>query len=252
MMGDKLEQLAPREQSDEFREQFHDALVFHLISSLPFPVKSPSDPTFAPECSMAETVLKWAAHQSEEQRKSLEQLVATSQALGTADGLCKALRKLGESSLADQFAIALALKAKAYTDPTIGEGVWEVISDARWRLEVLGKVETRVLGLFIEAFSIIQVDNRDKWFSLLPHYIAELCEKTDDEERRRHLFLYVLHTSLASDTVSAVRRLLRGNHKAKFIELANEYRSREEALRSKYPPWVAGKVRGLIANLRVV
>jgi hypothetical protein len=251
MMGDKLEQLSPSEQSEEVRAQFHDALVFHLISSLPFPVKSPSDPTFAPECSLAETVLKWAAHQSEEQRKALEQLVATSQVLGTADGLCKALRNIGDSSLADQAAITLALKALAYTDPTISEGVWEIISDARWRQEVLGKVETRVLSLLIEAFSIIQVDNRDKWFSLLPHYIAELCEKTDEEERRRHLFLYVLHTSLASDTVSAVRRLLRGDHKAKFIEFANEYSARMEALRPKYPPWVAGKVRGLIANLHV-
>jgi len=87
---------------------------------------------------------------------------------------------------------------------------------------------------------------------LLPHYIAELCEKTDDEERRRHLFFYVLYTSLASDTVSAVRRLLRGDHKAKFLGLAKEYRDRVEATRSEYPPWVAGKIRSLIANLRVV
>ncbi len=80
----------------------------------------------------------------------------------------------------------------------------------------------------------------------------ELCEKTDDEERRRHLFLYLLHTSLASETVSAVRRLLRGDHKAKYIELAKDYRDRVEAMRSEYPPWVAGKIRGLITNLHVV
>jgi len=252
IMGDKLEQLAPSEQSDEVRTQFYEALVSHIISSLPFPVQSPNDPTFALECSLAETVLKWAEYQSEEQRKPLEQLVATSQALGTANELCKALRKLGEFSLADQAVVAFALKAKAYTDPTITEGVWEVISDAGWRLEVLGNVEKMVLGLLIEAFSILQIDNRDKWFSLLPHYIAELCEKTDDEERRRHLFFYALHTSLASDTVSAVRRLLRGDYKAKFIGLTKEYRDRVEAMRSEYPPWVAGKIRGLIANLRVV
>lgn len=252
IMGDKLRQLAPGEQSDEVRAQFHDALVFHSISSLPFPVQSPNDPTFALECSLAETVLRWAEYQPEDQRKALEQLEATSQALGNAEELCTALRKLGESSLVDQFAVSLALKAKAYTDPAIAEGVWKILSDADWRLKVLGNVEARVLDLFIEAFSILQVDNRDKWFSLLPHYIAELCEKTDDEERRRHLFFYVLHTSLASDTVSAVRRLLRGTHKAKFVELVNEYRARVEAMRSKYPPWVAGKMRGLIANLRVV
>jgi monomeric isocitrate dehydrogenase len=106
--------------------------------------------------------------------------------------------------------------------------------------------------LIIEAFSILQVDNRGKWFWLLPHYITELCEKTDDEEWRRHLFFYVLHTSLASDTASAVRRILCGPHKAKFVELVNEYRAQVEAMGSKYPPWVAGKMRGLIANLRLM
>jgi hypothetical protein len=252
IMGDKIEELDPGAQSDEVRAQFHEALVSHIISSLPFPVQSPGDPTFALECSLAETVLKWAKHQPEEQRKPLEQLVATSQALGIPDELCKALRKLGELLLADQAAVAVALKAKAYTDPTIAKGVWEVISDVQWRLQVLGNVDTLVLGLLIEALSILQVHNREEWFSLLPHYIAELCEKTDNEERRRHLFFYVLHTSLTSETVSAVRRLLRGNHKARFIGLAKEYRDQVEAMRSEYPPWVAGKIRGLIANLRVV
>jgi len=252
IMGDKLAQLAPSKQSDEVREQFHNALVLHAISRLPFPVQNPSDPTFALECSLAETVLKWAAHRPKEEQKSLKQLVATSKVLGTTDGLCKALRKLGVSPLADQVAVAIALKARAYTDPTIAEGVWEVISDADWRREVLGNVEARMIGLLIEAFSILQVDNGDKWFSLLPHYIAELCEKANDEERRRYLFFCVLHTSLASDTVSAVRRLLRGDHKARFIEFAKEYRDQVVAMRSEYPPWVAGKLRGLLANLRVV
>ncbi|MDP2883681.1 MAG: hypothetical protein Q8P51_01490 [Ignavibacteria bacterium] len=252
IMGDKIEELAPGAQSEEVRTQFYEALVTNIISSLPLPVQSPSDPTFALECSLADTVLKWAKYHPEEQRKPLEQLVATSQALGTPDELCKALRKLGELSLADQAAVAVALKAKAYTDPTIAKGVWEVLSDTDWRLKVLSNIETLVLGLLIEVFSILQVDNRDKWFSLLPHYIADLCEKTEDEERRRHLFFFLLYTSLASDTVSAVRRLLRGNHKAKYIELAKDYRDRVEAMRSEYPPWVAGKIRGLIANLHVV
>jgi hypothetical protein len=252
IMGDRIEELDLDAQSDEVRAQFHKALVPHVISSLPFPVQSPGDPTFALECSLADTVLKWAKHQPEEQRKPLEQLAATSQVLGDPEELCKALRKSGELPLADQAVVAVALKAKAYTDPPVAKGVWEVISDVRWRLEVLANVDALVLGLLIEALSILQVDNRDEWFSLLPHYIAELCEKTDNEERRRHLFYYTLHTSLTSETVSAVRRLLRGNHKAKFIGLIKEYRDQAEAMRSEYPPWVAGKIRGLIANLHIV
>ena len=112
-----------------------------------------------------------------------------SQALGAPDDLCKALRKLRELSPGDQAAVAVALKKWAYTDPTIAEGVWKVISDASWRHEVFANVDTLLLGLLVEAFSNLQVNNREKWFSSLPQYIAELCEKSNDEERRRHLFL---------------------------------------------------------------
>ncbi len=252
IMGEHLEKLEPRDQAEEIQARFYDAVVSNVIGCLPFPIESPSDPTFALECSMAETVLKWSKYQPEEHKKALKQLVATSRALGNTEGLCAALRKLNQSSLADQVAVTLALKAKAFTDPKVTEGVWEVISDAEWRESVLASVETQVQGLLIEALSILQVVNREKWFSLLPHYIADLCEKSEDEERRRILFIYVLHTSLASDTVSAVRRLLRGDQKAKFVEFAKEYRDRVEAMRSDYPPWVAGKLRGLIANLHVV
>jgi len=142
--------------------------------------------------------------------------------------------------------------ATVYTDPAVVAGVWEVLSDGEWRQRVLGVVEERVLGLLFEAFSILQVANKDKWFTLLPHYIAELCEKTDNDERRRHLFLYVVLTSLASDTVSAVRRLLRGSQKAKFVEMVREYRERVESMWAQYPPWVQGRLRGLLANLHVV
>lgn len=251
-MGEKLEQLAPEKQSEEIRAQFHRALVSHLVLYIPFPVQTPDDPTYSLQSSMAETVLKWAHYQPEDERKALEQLVLTRKILSSVDGLCEALRKLSDSKLADQIAVAIALKAKAYTDPSIAEGIWTVLSDGDWRQTVLGAVDVRVLGLLIEAFSILQIENQDKWFSLLPHYIADLCEKTEDTKRRRHLFLYLVHSCLTSDTVSAVRRLLRGDNKDKFLELVKEYREGAESMRSEYPPWVAGKLRGLIANLRVV
>jgi hypothetical protein len=252
ILGDKIERLAPDKQSDEVRARFHNAIVSHFISIPPFSEQSPIDPTFAIESSLAEMILKWAEYQPDEQRKALEQLVATNNEIGTTDGLCTALRKFGESPLTVQIVVAFALRARAYIDPTIAKSVWEIIDDADWRSKVFSNTKTEVLALLMEVFLILQINNRDKWFSLFPHYIAELCEKTDDEERRHQLFLYVLHASLASDTISAVRRLLRGSHKAKFIKLADDYRGRFEALRSYYPPWVAGKMRGLISNLRVV
>lgn len=251
LMGSSRERLAPQEQAAETQALFHEALVSCLIGALPVAVDSPADPTYAQECALGETALKWAADQPEEQRKGLEQLVRTSRTLGSVEGLCEALRKLAEKSLADQVAVALALKARAYTDPTLAPAVWAVVANADWRQSVLGTVEERVLGLVIEALAILQADSREKWFSLFPHYIADLCEKTDNDERRRQLFLYVLHTSLASDTVSAMRRLLKGNQKARFTKCSEDYRAHVEAMWKDYPPWVQGRLRGLLASLHV-
>jgi len=251
LMGEHLDELAPTEQAEDVQTRFYKALVTNTFSSLPFPIKTPDDPTFALECSFADIVLKWAEYQTEEHRKGLQQIVEMNRILGTREGLCDALRKFAESDLPNQTAVCIALKTKVYTDPTIAEGVWEIVSDAEWRKNVLEGVEHHVQFLLIESLMLL-VDNRDKWFSYLPHYIAELCEKEKDEEHRRVLFLYVIYTSLASDTVSAVSRLLRGDQKVKFVEYVKEYRVRVEAMRSDYPPWVAGKLRGLMASMHVL
>lgn len=252
LMGMTMDRLTPAEQSVENKKLFHDALVSNLITSLPFPSETPADPTYALECSMSETALKWSLLQSEDQKRAIEQLCETSRTLGMVEGLIAAMRKIPEASLADQVATAISLKAKAYTDPAIAAGVWELLSDGAWRTLVLGKAEERVLGLLLEAFIVLQVDNQDKWFSQLPQYIAEVCEKAETEERRRLLFLSVVQTSSASDTVSALRRLLRGSQKAKFVVMVKEYRERVESVWPQYPPWVQGRLRALFASLRVV
>jgi len=251
-MGEHLDALSPAAQSEEVRARFHAAVISNMLTSLPFPLETPTDATFALQCSLADTVLKWAEYQTGEQQAALRQLVETSRTLGTNKGICDALRKLGDSSMVDQVAVCLALKARVYTDPTVAEDIWTVVSDADWRRDVLATAETQVQSILIECLSLLLVDNGETWFAMLPHFIADLCEQAEDEERRRILFLYVIHISLASDTVSAVRRLLRGEQKAKFVEYVKEYRARADAMRLSYPPLIQGKLRGLLASLHVV
>lgn len=52
-------------------------------------------------------------------------------------------------------------------------------------------------------------------------------------------------------TVSAMRRLLKCDQKARFAELAAEYRAHVDAMWTAYPSWVQGRLRGLLANLHV-
>ncbi|MBU4274170.1 MAG: hypothetical protein KKA28_20265 [Planctomycetes bacterium] len=251
LMGRNLEKLAPEKQETELQATFQSILISCLISALPVVVELPADPTYAVEYPLGETALKWAAHQPEELRKALEQLVSTSRTLGSADGLVTALRNLTDYSVADQAAVALILKSLVYKNQLEAISVWDIFADMEWRQKVLNSIEDRVLWILIEALSALQVRDQEKWIFLLPHYLAEVCEKSENVERQRQLFMYVLHTSLISDTVSAVHRLLRGDQKAKFAQFAKEYRELVDNMWSYYPAWVQGRLRGLLASLHV-
>ena len=109
-----------------------------------------------------------------------------------------------------------------------------------------------MLGMLVEGFTAFLEASQGKWLVQFPHFMAELCEKANDDERRRDLFLYVVYSSLASDTVSAIQRLLQGTQKAKFVTLVKEYREHVESTWAQYPPWVQGRMRGLLASFRVV
>lgn len=88
-----------------------------------------------------------------------------------------------------------------------------------------------------------------------PHVQARHCQDPvlgQGSDRSPAPTMARILASLVSDTVSALRRLLRGNQKAKFIAMAKDYRERAESMWADYPPWVQGRLRGLFASLRVV
>ena len=252
LMGGKLESLAPEKLPEAQRSRFQGALVSSMLSSLPLSLETPDAPIFAQECSMESIVFKWAKVTDEENKESLEQIIKVSRDLGTSEGLCKALRELGESSMVDQAAIRMAFKGKVLADPSIGKDVWEIVSDREWRKDVLANLDQQVQGLLIESLSMLTVQNSEQWFAEMPHFLAELCENTEDKDSRQILFHYVLHLCMVTDTVSALRRLLHGKQKAEFVELVEEYRDIAESMRKNYPPWVQAKLRALMANLHFI
>jgi len=252
LMGDKLQTLFPNDQSPETQAAFQGTLVSCLILSLPFVMESPNDPTYAAELSLATTATKWAETRPSETRSSIERLLQSSKLLRTDEGLCEALRNLPEKSLSDQLAVGFSLKATAYLKEEKTTAVWEILSDAAWRRNALGGMEGKALANLIEAFLHLQIQTQEPQARLLPHYLAELCEQTDDPDRRHLLFMSVVHASLACDSVSAVRRLLRGSQRHLYIALTKDIRVRFENLWTYCPPWLQGRLRGMLACLHVV
>lgn len=253
VMSSKLEILRLKEQSVETQAQIINSLLWHLIFSMPFPVNdTSSDPTLSLEIFSENNISRYTDYISVEQQKDFDRLIQMSRELNTGDGLRNALQNLKEASVTEQLSISLAIKAKAYIDPQMSDIIWDVLSQEKWRREILCSVDINILLLLFETFSILQIQTRDKWFYILPHYVADICDTVEDDEKRRLLFNYVLRTSLSADNVGAVRRLLQGTNKGKYLAYIQIFIDRYEELRSLYPPHVVGKMRALIANLRIV
>jgi hypothetical protein len=252
IVGDKIEQLRLSEQPDEVRNRLYDAVILQIVSSLPFGARPDLDPIYAFQLSMLQTAVAASRDRSETDATALSQLLDSSNLLSTNPGLCGALRSFAGSSLADQVAVSIALKARAYVDNQIGGDVLSLISQRDWRIATLGAVDARILGNLMTAFDLLQKQDTAKWTVQLPHYLAELFEGCDDAERRKQLFFYTVHASMSISCFSAVRRLMTGERKAELSVIADEFREQLIRIMARYPPGVVAKVRSLLSNLRTV
>lgn len=250
LLGARLPKLAPDELTPEQRDLLNRAIASCLIDTLPVAFDDPETATFALEYPLGKVAQSWREVVLPDEERSLSGLLRASRDWGTAEGLTSVLRKLPELSIVDRLAVTLALNNRAHCAPeTFSAPVLEVLSDATWRKEILSGVDESILDRLVDGFSTLQTSDPKRWATTLPHCLAELCEHEEDENRIRERVFYVLHASLLSDSVSAVRRLLHGENKSKYLKAIEEYRASIQRAWGLYPPWVQGRLRGLLACL---
>jgi len=252
IISDKIDLLKLPEQSDEIKDTLNNSLLWNSIFTIPFQGSLNDDPTYSLENSLMNVLPKYLGYIPQEHQVAINQLISQSKEINTNEGLCKALSDIDKLTITEQYCIALAFKSKVYLDPQIYEAIWGVISNEKWRSEVLGKIDTTILWLLFESISILQVHARGDWFYILPHYIADMCEIVEEDNRRQELFIYVLLSSLAADSYSAIKKILRGANKEKYKDILISCVQYFDTMRPTYPPWVTGRLRALIANLRIV
>src|SRR5262249_12672412 len=98
----------------------------------------------------------------------------------------------------------------------------------------------------------IQVRYGGRWMSHLPHYYVAACENASgDSERQGLLFDFILLSSLATDTVSSLDRLLRGEKKQEFGQSALDWRQRLEQCQAIATPWIAARIRPILVSLHI-
>ena len=251
LLGEHIDELLILEQRDEVCSKFNEALIMNILRSKPFPLEKSGGAVIALEYSLEKSLKKWAGCQKGEAKKFFDELLFRRQRLGTNQGLSEALLGLGELNFIDQLMVCFDIKTAVLTDISIAQKVADVFADTRWRLEVLHCIETRVQDAIIDALWFFVIESGGEWAINGPRYCAELCEKEEDETRRKQLFSLVVHMSLSANSVSAVNRLLKGTQKAKFLSYVEEYRTEQSRFSVHYPAWVSGKWRSLLSNMYV-
>lgn len=251
LMGDKLEKLRPENISAKLKKKLNTTLVHHLLMALPFSTHKPKNATYAFQLSLTNTINKWKKTQPLDQVKSYNHLIKSNKKIRNNETFIDEFKDISDSSLLDQMHLVVALKHKVFTNFSIEDTIIPVISDLNWRDKTLLSIDKNVLGLLVEALIILQVKSQKDWVFKLPHYLAELCEKTEDEELLYSLFSYVIYTSLAVDSFSSIRRLIQSKDAGKYIKYIENFRQQEKTMQKDYPPWVAGKLRSLMTAMNI-
>lgn len=168
------------------------------------------------------------------------------------DGLGVCLEGVSAETPEVQYFSANDLLVRVYTGDASEDVVWEWISADEWPRNVLPKIELTTLSIVLDAVLEMQVRVGGKWAHQLPHVFARTCEHMVKEDQfREFTFGATVISSMASDTASAIIRLLSGKHRHAFHAETEHWRAQMKDLHDVAPPWIASRARAMLASLRI-
>lgn len=168
------------------------------------------------------------------------------------DELIRMFRSIVNESEGGRLILAQNIRIMAYTGDLQIDRMWECLQDEQWRRDAWLALDPAVMEVLFDAFSEIQARQNDKWTIHLPHFYATSCEATlADKERQELLFAYTIASSVQTGTVSAIERLVRGQHQDQYSQYVETWRERLLVLMKWAPAWVAGRIRATLATLYV-
>ncbi|MEQ8637929.1 tetratricopeptide repeat protein [Gimesia maris] len=167
-------------------------------------------------------------------------------------GFEKLLRNLPSTDENSARAIAYALYIEAMCGSVPGNLLYELFSDHDWRNAVLINHNEEVITLVCNA--VIEValsDKNNEWDIYLPHYFALSCEANQQQERKERLFNYVVISSIATITVSAIERILKSSDRRSYAESVEYWRKKIEEISPNAPAWISAKLRDIKSVLYI-
>lgn len=188
---------------------------------------------------------------SEEYRKPLEnacEIGKKPEAGAPCTDLLELVAQNEDRSL--HLAAAHSLVILAYNNPESARDVIAWLGESGRFKHLLSGKEKIVATLILEALAEFQTKAQDGLLYSLSSQLGTLAEQsTANLDEAQLLFSFTLFSSIQSDSVVALESLLRGEHKQVFAPFAREWRQILKSTAPSLPPWVAGRVRGVLASL---
>ncbi|MBN2019674.1 MAG: hypothetical protein JW749_05555 [Sedimentisphaerales bacterium] len=252
MLGNNLDLLKPSSMTKEDHIKIEHALSGTILNVFPPKVIDDSKKVYSFENSIIDTAKKWLPYVEDDKTKEMINVfVAGIEKLIIPADFENMVMKFTNSHYGDQLLIASYLKNMTYIEEISLDVIWKAINDSNWREAALSKSQPYVLQLIFDALNEIESRYQEKWAYNLPHFYALELEKATEPEKKKHLFGCVIYSSLCGDTVSAIQRLLKGDHKQDYEKEAEYWSQRLKETQKFAPELVKARIRPILAALHI-
>ncbi len=251
-IGSNLEKLYPSRMTKDQQERIETAIFGSLLSLFPLVREEPE--TYAFDMTVFQTARYWSDCWEKNKRdENLEKFLEALAKIGDEGELTTLLEQLPSMTGHTQELVACALRSAAHMGQASSDLLWKLMSDQKWRDNLLLKGRQIIVETIFDALTEVQVRNNKEWAYHMPHMFALACEQSvKEKDRKGLLFALALHSSMISDSVSAVEQLVQSNNRAEFNEDISYWKKRLEEVRPYCPNWVKGRIRAMLARLNVI
>ena len=161
-------------------------------------------------------------------------------------------KQVGEGPNSHAQFFAFRARMLAYVGELPDEAAWAVVSDRQWRKAVFVEGGPDLIEPVFDAMCELLTHNPGRWKVRFPHMLAETleqdCEAGPDRDT---VFGLLILSCVATETTSALERVLHGHAAVHLRDQVDFWRSRFLDLMPACPEWVKGRLRATLVVLHV-
>lgn len=186
---------------------------------------------------------------SDEERAVLTELIRLRKVLGNPGELQSRLERLRQLPKHEQHLTAMFLRETVYSTRNLDDAVSAWLAQTSQVAEDLLYLPDSLLEPMLGALVEFQQRYHAEWPTRLPHLLAYAVEQTDDEQRAKLLYMFVLVMSINGGIVSPIQRVASSKWRSDFLGSLGDWRGMLVEVARHSEPWLGARVRATSATI---